>query len=333
VASPPARRAPSNHGAPSPPAASYLSPAASATVELQSAPASSEPSPPSAPHQPPTASRLGRGTREVATSSSPSASATVEPRLTPASREPSLPAASNAPPVASTTGALSALASSEPAPLAATSSFPAAPSPPSLERQSDSAICQYRVVAVHHAGRSPDLVSSFSMPEVRCPLPATCLPIVPTSHAHNALPAAMPEPGPMPCKQWSQHPPNLSATLTTPGGVVSYHLMDQLCPTWSTGRFVHKSGHVLTEYNLVSRSLVFVTEVFLDESTFSAQIFRSSCLLLGCQILARHSWITARATPLVRKRSSVVIEPSAPRRLTQRRLHLQLRLRMTAVRP
>ena len=177
------------------------------------------------------------------------------------------------------------------------------------------------------------MVSSHRLLEVSCPLPATCPPIVTTCYAHNVHPAAMPEPAPAPRQQWSQHPPNLSAIHTTPGGVASYHLMVQLCPTRSSGRFVRESGHVLTEYNLGSRSLVFVTEVFLDESTFSAQIFRSSCLLLGCQILARHSWITARATPLVRKRSSVVKEPSASRRLTQRRLHLQLRLRMTAVRP
>ena len=57
--------------------------------------------------------------------------------------------------------------------------------------------------------------------------------------------------------------------------------MDQFCPTKSTGLFVREAGHVLKVYNLESRSLVFVSEVSFDVSTFSAQVFRSSCLLLG----------------------------------------------------
>jgi hypothetical protein len=144
--------------------------------------------------------------------------------------------------------------------------------------------------------------------------------LIAACYAHNALPADTPELGPTPRQLWSQQPPDLSAILTIPGGVVSYQLMDQFCPTKSTGLFVHEAGHVNKVFDLESRSLVFVTEVSLDVSAFSAQIFRSSGLLkgvFGCPdasllaqllgrprlargrlLLARDAWVTDRAPPL-----------------------------------
>jgi hypothetical protein len=141
--------------------------------------------------------------------------------------------------------------------------------------------------------------------------------MIAAGYAHNALPADTPELGPTPRQLWSQQTPDLSTILTIPGGVVTYQLMDQFCPTKSIGLFVHEAGHVIKVFDLESRSLVFVTEVSLDVSAFSAQIFRSSGLLrgvFGCPdasllvqllgrprlargrlILARDTWVTARA--------------------------------------
>ena len=97
--------------------------------------------------------------------------------------------------------------------------------------------------------------------------------------ACNVLPSMCPRPGPSPHQLWHQEMPLLDDVLTSPGALVSFHVSDTLSSTRNLGIYVRPAGRECQVFDLESRSLAFVPEIFLDVSAFASAVARSSPLI------------------------------------------------------
>ena len=72
--------------------------------------------------------------------------------------------------------------------------------------------------------------------------------------------------------------PTLNNVVTSPGALVSFFLTESLCPSRSLGIFVRPSEAAFQVYDIESRSLAYVSEIFLDVSAFCCAVTRTSPL-------------------------------------------------------
>jgi hypothetical protein len=96
--------------------------------------------------------------------------------------------------------------------------------------------------------------------------------------ARSVLPSMTPRPGPSPHQLWHLEMPTLNHVVTSPGALVSYFLTESLCPSRSVGIFVRPAKGAYQVYDIESRSLALVSEIFLDVSAFCCAVTRSSPL-------------------------------------------------------
>jgi hypothetical protein len=116
------------------------------------------------------------------------------------------------------------------------------------------------------------LVLEDLSPQLLCPM------LFAANFARNVLPSMTPRPGPSPHQLWNQDMPTLDNVLASPGSLVSFFLAEAPGSPRGHGIFVCPAEKAFQVYDIESRSLAYVPEIFLDVSPFGVAVTRSSPL-------------------------------------------------------